>query len=117
MQDEIDKMYQEYLNERLDIIFDYPEVIKDDLDEEKPKKEVKPIDKSKYSRVERFNEGIALVQRIKDKKWNYINEDGDLISDVWFYDGCPFVNGYGIVINHIPDTGYNFGWYDCRQNL
>jgi hypothetical protein len=64
-----------------------------------------------------FDEGLAEVKL--NSKWNYINRNGDILSDVWFdrcydfYDGfaCVVVNGKGNYIDCggklISDT-----WFD-----
>jgi hypothetical protein len=38
-----------------------------------------------------FHEGFACV--VLNDKWNYINHDGELISNVWFDDCRNFNNG------------------------
>lgn len=61
--------------------------------------------KYQFDFVDKFYEGFALVF-IKNKGWNFINTNGELISDWWFYYAYHFVNGFAKV--RIMSRGWNF---------
>lgn len=43
-----------------------------------------------------FSDGFAKVQR-KDGKWNFINKEGKILSDEWFYNVYSFKDGFAKV--------------------
>ena len=81
--EKVDELYQEYLSEKLDLVFD-------------------GVDGTKFENsfyIARKEEGAAQEKRIypkkieKDGKYNYINEDGRIISSEWFDFVYDFQNG------------------------
>ena len=73
-----------------------------------------------YDWVGSFDDGFVRV--MLNNKWNYINTEGKLLSDIWFYNVCWFYDGVAMVelnnkwnyINKegklISDTWFDDAW-------
>ncbi len=64
-----------------------------------------------------FSEGFALVyDETRTKRYNFIDKEGNLISDNWYSDASSFHEGYARVrFGNVPYAGYNF--IDKNGNL
>ena len=75
----------------------------------------KPISKTWYKWVGQIVEGAAIVKN-GDGKYNYMDQDGDLVSSEW-YDGVHnFKNGVGDVVKDMGDYQY-YNQIDKEGNL
>ena len=123
MKEEIDKMYQEYLYEKLDLIFHIKK------DEPKDQKAVNVHTKEKNGKlylvdsngnrindnyfdkiIKEFKSGFAVIKR--NDKYNYISENGDLLSSEWFDCAWSFEDGYARVLKN-----NKFNYIDTKGNL
>ena len=95
MEEKIEKLYQEYLNGKLDLIFNGENGT---IFENNISKISKPFDK-----IYNFKNGYARV--IKNGKYSFIDTNGKLISEEWYDDVENFENGYARVIKN---GKYNF---------
>ena len=109
----IRKYYNEYLSEAFDLdLTDEQNNCYIITDQSTRKYFVNPrkgtVDK--YSEIGEFHNGLALVK--SEKGYNYINEQGELISPVWFKKATDFHNGYALVgegnILNFIDTEGNY---------
>ena len=75
MKEKLEELYKAYLNEKLDLIFEYHK----EKDKSKTQKNVKIIE--------------------KDGKYNIIDKNGNLLSETWFDEISDFNNGYARVIS------------------
>lgn len=57
-----------------------------------------------FSQVWKFSDGFATV-RLEDK-YNFINTNGELLSDLWFDEAWSFREGFAVV--YLRDRGWNF---------
>ena len=57
-----------------------------------------------FDKIWSFNDGFAKVKL--NKKYNFINEDNEFLSDKWFDDADNFNDGFAIV--YIENKGWNF---------
>ena len=57
-----------------------------------------------FSQVWKFSDGFATV-RLEDK-YNFINTNGKIISDLWFDEAWDFEEGFAVV--QLYDRGWNF---------
>ena len=73
MKEKFDELYQEYLNEKLNMIFSYNGEKKDS--------------NNKYP--------FKVIE--KDGEYNVLNKNGTLLSDEWFYEIYNFINGRAVV--------------------
>jgi hypothetical protein len=71
--------------------------------------------KTWYKWVGHMIDGIAIVTN-EDDKYNYIDQDGDLISQEWFDDVHEFKNGLGDVIKDMGGVQY-YNQIDKEGNL
>ena len=140
MEEKMKELYQEYLKEKLDLVFDKEVVEKEndfdkiikyfkyvlnyeiiDIDEisAQVKKDGKyyVIDRNGklnsnkwYDTAKRFRDGYALI--IEDEKCNYINKQGNLLSKEWYDEAYSFSEGLARVKKNCK---YNF--IDKQGNL
>jgi len=75
----------------------------------------KPISKTWYKWVGQIVEGAAMIKN-DNGKYNYIDEDGDLVSSEWYDGAHNFKNGVGDVIKDIGDSQY-YNQIDKEGNL
>ena len=100
---------EEYANGlRMHIDFIKPKKLDDSIVQSQEKNDVDIILKSyeyskRFSEVGHFYEGIAIVKN--NGKYNYINQEGKLLSNEWFDDITKFHNGVGRVNKY---NKYNF---------
>ena len=73
------------------------------------------LSKTWYRWVGHLVDGIAIICN-DDGKWNYLDEDGNLVSSEWFDDVHEFKNGYGDVIKKMGRTQY-YNQIDKDGNL
>ena len=110
MKEKIDALYQEYLKNKLDLIFKFEKKIgisvsgvgrngKYDYVDVEEKMVSEYLGDKDYA----FIEGFVCVE--KDRKYNFINVNGNLISDIWYDNVYAFNKGFSIV----EENGkYNF---------
>lgn len=65
----------------------------------------KPISKTWYKWVGQIVEGAAMVKNTEGK-YNYIDQDGDLLSSEWYDGAHDFKNGVGDVIKEMGQSQY-----------
>lgn len=75
----------------------------------------KPISKTWYKWVGQIVEGAAMVKN-DNGKYNYIDEDGDLVSSEWYDGAHNFKNGVGDVVKDMGDSQY-YNQIDKDGNL
>ena len=75
----------------------------------------KPISKTWYKWVGQIVEGAAMIKN-DNGKYNYIDEDGDLVSSEWYDGAHNFKNGVGDVIKDMGDSQY-YNQIDKEGNL
>lgn len=56
----------------------------------------------KYSKIEKFIDGLAIVRSIRGN-YNFIDENGEILSSIWFSDVNKFIGDYAIVTYQIHD--------------
>ena len=59
-----------------------------------------------YGEIEDFEEGFAIVYSDEKAQYNFINFNGELLSEVWFDDCNSFSNGYAVVSFGINKWNY-----------
>lgn len=63
-----------------------------------------------------FEEGFAVVRDPEhNNEFNYIDMNGKLLSDRWFYHAASFSNGFGMV--RLSKEGYTFNYIDKKGEL
>lgn len=75
----------------------------------------KPISKAWYKWVGQIVEGAAMVKN-GDGKYNYIDQDGDLVSSEWYDGAYNFKNGLGDVVKDMGNSQY-YNQIDKEGNL
>ena len=117
MSEKIEELYQEYLREILDLIFESCVPIGKKGKMNFIDMNGKLISNDWYDNVRPFSEGYARVE--KNYKLNFINTRGKLISDKWFDKIGDFHEGYAIVkengkYNYIDTKGKLISdkWFD-----
>ena len=96
-----DELYQEYLSERLDMIL---KVSEPRMNDDEFKHVIEELGISKvhdfhdgWARVEKEEEVIGWERNYIDTSFNFINEDGKLISNEWYDKACDFSLGKTLV--------------------
>ena len=89
----VSELYQEYLNDKLALVF---------CDAIKVRYDIKSD----------FHDGYAIVKRSIYE--NYVDKDGNLISEEWYFEASDFCEGYAR-IRRYGISGYNF--IDTAGNL
>ena len=105
MTEKIEELYQEYLKEKLDLIFEIefaPNPISKRFDEKikynftNRKGEV--ISNIWFDAVEKFHDGFACVKdHGRVLSYNFVDTNGKLISDNWYWDARSFCEGCACV--------------------
>lgn len=72
---------------------------------------LEPVSDVWFDAVRGYSDGYAAVK--KDGKWNFVSENGSLLTDVWFKSVKDFSNGFGVVEK---DNG-RFGYIDTDGNV
>ena len=98
MKEKVDALYQEYLKEKLDLVFSGADGKSQDNIFYSPD----------YNIIGGFCCGYAVIK--KNNKYNYIDKSGKLLSLNWFDKALEFDNGYGLInVNgrcyHIDTSG------------
>lgn len=75
----------------------------------------KPISKTWYKWIGQIVEGAAMVKN-DNGKYNYIDEDGDLVSSEWYDGAYNFKNGVGDVVKGMGNSQY-YNQIDKEGNL
>ena len=141
MEEKMEKLYQEYLKEKLDLIFDidYRKIEKKINDEHNKKREIKLtlithdkcnfideqgnyISKQWFDKADEFHEGFAII--VINGRCNFIDEQGKYISREWYHNAKSFHEGYAVVkkngkYNYINKNGKLLSetWYDEAWNF
>ncbi len=112
MEEKMEALYQEYLKKKLDLVFNInsDEIINESKREDTP------------------NKKDELFFRVYiDGKYNFEDEEGEKISQVWYDDANDFKEGYAVVVKFNKNTRYNFintkgellckEWYDIAYDF
>ena len=59
-----------------------------------------------YDEIEGFEEGFAIVYKEEKEAYNFINSNGELLSEVWFDDCKDFSYGYAAVAVRLNEWNY-----------
>lgn len=62
-----------------------------------------PLANVGFERIDRFEDGLSLV--VKDRKYNFVDDDLKFIQDQWFDSACDYINGFAKVY---VNGGWNF---------